>query len=150
MKLAILALALCLGASAQTTTPCPVPYDGKTPCITTYPTAPGVITLTVGTLQCTLWSQSPTAGQVQAACCNTTCAGAYSGPLVLNTISTISGQGDAVGGFTIPTVGWVLWLLSPGATAPGITYQVAVGPPGTLATPIIVGAAAPSMLQGTF
>ena len=99
---------------------------GKTPCITTYPTAPGVITLTVGTLQCTLWSQSPTAGQVQAACCNTTCGiGAYSGPLVLNTISTISGQGDVVGGFTIPTVGWVLWLLSPSPTAPGITYQVA-------------------------
>jgi hypothetical protein len=124
-----------LFASAQTGSypgplaPCPVPYDGMTPCITTYPTNPDVVTVTVGTLQCTLWSQSPTPGQVQVACCNTGCAGVYSGPLVYNSVQTIT-SGQFSGGYSIAT-GWVLWWLSPDPTPNAIDYSVAtgVGPP---------------------
>lgn len=136
MRFALLALVLSMGASAQV--------------ITDYPTNPHVKTLTVGTLQCTVWSQSPSPGFIQAACCNTTCAGVYSGALILNTIYDVR-TSYAFGGVTVPNVGAVIWLFSPGTTANSIYFQISVqAMTGPGSNPPIPPATGAPLESGTF
>lgn len=124
--LAALVLALSgVSASAQNT--CPAPYDG-TPCIKDWPTAPKTKTAKSGTLECTIWKDSPALGSVQVACCNTTCAGVYSGALVKNEILDMTVQFVA-GTVLMPGAGVVSWLLGQQAGSPGIlSFQFSVMP----------------------
>jgi hypothetical protein len=138
MRLALLALALAFGTGANAQT------------ITDYPTAPTVKTLTVGTLSCTIWSQSPSPAFVQVACCNTTCAGVYSGPLVLNTIYDVT-LSDVFGGIEIPGVGAAIWMFSPTTTPSGINYQISVQAlTGPATNPPISPATGEPIETGTF
>ena len=130
MKFVVLALALSVGASAQTNK-CPVPYTGSV-CIQDWNAT--VKTLRSGTLECTIWAQNLGPGLVQIACCNTTCNGVYSGKLIHNEVVDVN-LAPAYGGIEVPNVGWVSWILSPMAGQPGkIDFEIVVmlaptGPP---------------------
>ncbi len=89
-----------------------------------YPTAPHVKTLSVGALECTVWSQSPAPGFVQIACCDTACAGNYRGALILNQILDVRISGN-FGTAIAPGIGAVAWALWPhgGGT---VNYQITV------------------------
>ena len=123
MKRFLLFLLVCGAAFAQNV--CPAPYDGSV-CIKDYPTAPTIKTLRSGSLECTIWADTIAAGSIQIACCNTTCAGTYKGPLVLNQVYDIS-TASAYGGIMMPGAGVVSWIFSPQAGSPGkIAFQLVV------------------------
>lgn len=133
MKHFLFLLLICGTSLAQNT--CPTPYDGSV-CIKDYPTAPAIKTLRSGTLECTVWAQTIAPGSIQVACCNTTCAGNYSGSLVLNQVYDLS-IASAYGGIMMPGGGLVGWVFSPQAGSPGkIAFQVLATPYPT-GTPIL-------------
>jgi len=125
MKHFLFLLLICGAVIGSAQNICPTPYDGS-PCIKDYPTAPTVKTLRSGSLECTIWSQTIAPGSIQIGCCNNTCNGVYTGPLVLNQVYDIS-TASAYGGIMMSGAGVVSWIFSPQAGSPGkIAFQLVV------------------------